>query len=120
MKYQHKLVNNVVVISIMEEEILSIPSDDVIATVNDEIEKGNTSFIIDLKKVKYVNSTGINFLIAVLTVIRNSEGELVLSSISEKIKNLLIITKLNSIFNVRNTVDESIAFFAENSIVDFN
>ena len=119
MKYHHKLIDEVVVISIDEEELFSVDSDKILTMVKAAIEKGNASFIIDMNKVKYLNSTGINLLIAVLTLIRNNDGELVLASISEKIKSLLIITKLNSIFNVRSSVDESIEFFNAYNKVEF-
>lgn len=120
MKYQHKLVDKVVVISIDEDELYSTDSVEIVETVKSEIQKGNIAFVIDLRKVKYINSTGINVLISVLTVIRNQEGELVLASLSEKIKSLLIITKLNSIFNVRNSVDESIEFLKISTKVNLN
>jgi anti-sigma B factor antagonist len=110
MRYQHRLIKKVVVISIDEEELFSKYSNEVIETVKSQLEKGNCFFVVDLKKVKYLNSTGINTLIAVLTVVRNHEGELALAAISKKIESLLVITKLNSIFNVKGSVEEAIEF----------
>ena len=113
MRYQHKLIDGIVVITINENEFFSMDSNEIVETIKSKIDEGNRAFILDLNKVRYLNSTNINLLIAVLTVVRNNEGELVLASISEKVKNLLIITKLNSIFHVKDSVDESIEFLKE-------
>lgn len=113
MKFQLKKVEEVAVISILDKELFSTDSAEVIEVVKLEMQKGNLEFIINLDQVKSINSTGINFLIAVLTVIRNKEGELLIASVSEKINNLLIITKLNSIFNIKETVAQAIEFYNE-------
>jgi len=118
MNYHFKLVRGVIIISIKDVEFFSTDSEEVIDTIKSEIEKGNSAFIIDLQKVSYLNSSGINLLIAMLTAIRNRGGELVLTSISAKIKNVLIITKLNSIFNVKNSVPEGVDFLNLHTKID--
>jgi len=114
------LIDGIVVITINENEFFSMESNEIVETIKAKIDKGNRAFILDLHEVRYLNSTNINLLIAVLTVVRNNEGELVLTSISEKVKNLLIITKLNSIFHVKDSVDESIEFLKAYRKVETN
>lgn len=118
MNYHYKLLEGVVILSIDDNEFFSTSSEEVMETLKSEIEKENTAFIIDLQKVNYLNSSGINILIAILTAIRNKEGELVLVSISEKIKSVLIITKLNSIFNVKSSMTEAIEFLNVHTKID--
>lgn len=120
MKYKLIHIEKVAVISLSDNSIISNETEDVLAEIKKQIDLGVIDFIIDLKKVKYLDSSGINFLIAALTVIRNAGGELVLASLSDKIDNLLIITKLNSIFNVYKEVDESIYFLNNISGVESN
>ncbi|MCH7414823.1 STAS domain-containing protein [Belliella sp. R4-6] len=72
-------------------------------SVNDKIKK----FVIDLKEVRYISSSGIGVLITMLTKMRNSGGEVYLTSPSEHVKKLLIITKLNNIFTVFDTLEEA-------------
>jgi anti-sigma B factor antagonist len=55
---------------------------------------------VDISKIRFINSSGISILIAILTRFRNKGGEVVLVKPSEQLKKLLIITKLNSIFTV--------------------
>jgi anti-anti-sigma factor len=49
---------------------------------------------------KYMNSTGLNTLITILTRARKAGGEAIVCSVPDNIKSLLAITKLNSIFTV--------------------
>ncbi len=56
--------------------------------------------IIDISGLQYINSSGIGVLITLLTKFRNRGGEVYLMNPSESVKKLLIITKLNSIFNI--------------------
>ena len=63
------------------------------------LEKKNY-FIIDLGEVSYINSNGLGVLVQLLTKIRNNGGELYISNVSKKIDELLVTTKLKSIFTI--------------------
>lgn len=69
--------------------------------------EGIKKIIIDLSEMKYMNSTGLSILINIFTQTRNRGGEVVITNIPEKINKLLVITKLNSIFNIENTVEDA-------------
>ena len=77
----------------------------------DEIDfffnEGLKKIIINLSEMEYMNSTGLSVLINIFTQTRNKGGEVVITNIPEKINQLLIITKLNSIFNIEETVEEA-------------
>lgn len=113
MKFKSKLVGKIVVITISGDITSLSDSRELIDTVQDKIGDSVRSVIFDMTAVNYINSAGINVLITALTSVRNKEGELVLASISEKVKSLLIITKLNSIFNVKESVEESLQFLMQ-------
>ncbi len=74
--------------------------------VSDAIQEGAKTFVIDLSKVRYISSSGIGLLITMLTKMRNVGGEVFLTSPSEHVKKLLIITKLNNIFTVYESVED--------------
>jgi anti-sigma B factor antagonist len=71
--------------------------------VNDKVKH----FVINLKEVRYISSSGIGVLITMLTKMRNSGGEVYLTSPSEHVKKLLIITKLNNIFTVFDSFEDA-------------
>jgi anti-sigma B factor antagonist len=69
--------------------------------------EGLKKIIIDLSDIEYMNSSGLSVLINIFTQARNKGGEVIITNIPEKINQLLIITKLNSIFNIEETVEEA-------------
>ncbi len=74
--------------------------------VSDAVEAGVKTYVVDLNKVRYISSSGIGLLITMLTKMRNVGGEMYLTAPSEHVKKLLIITKLNNIFTVFDSVDD--------------
>jgi anti-sigma B factor antagonist len=72
----------------------------VLEEVSKAISKGIAACIIDISGLRYINSSGIGVLITVLTKFRNKGGEVYLMKPSESVKKLLVITKLNAIFQV--------------------
>lgn len=72
------------------------------------LEKGINQCTIDISKVRFINSSGIGVLITLLTKFRNKGGDLVLVNPSEQVNKLLIITKLNAIFNIVQSKEEGV------------
>jgi anti-sigma B factor antagonist len=75
------------------------------------IEKGIKKIVIDLAQVDWMNSTGLGILISGLTTIRNNGGELKLANVTEKIRSLLAITKLVTVFEAYDSIDDAIKSF---------
>jgi len=75
------------------------------------INQGKKKVIIDLAKVDWMNSTGLGILISGLTTMRNNGGELKLANVTEKIQSLLTITKLITIFETFDSVDQAVGSF---------
>lgn len=77
-----------------------------VEVVSDALEEGAKKFVVDLSEVRYISSSGIGLLITMLTKMRNKGGEVYLTAPSEHVKKLLIITKLNNIFKVYESIDD--------------
>jgi anti-sigma B factor antagonist len=69
--------------------------------LENEMTEGGENLMIDLAEMEYMNSTGLNVLINILTQTRNKGGDVVIVNVPEKINKLLVITKLNSVFNIK-------------------
>ncbi|MEN8929307.1 MAG: STAS domain-containing protein [Flavobacteriales bacterium] len=82
-------------------------SEKIAAELDANIEKGRNHIVFNLKEIEYMNSTGLNFVISSFTKTRNTGGELVISSVSKKVEDLLVITKLNTVFSTFATVEEA-------------
>lgn len=75
------------------------------------IEQGKKEVIVDLGKVKFMNSSGLGILIGGLTTMKNAGGELVICQADKKIESLLMVTQLIKVFNHFRTLDEAVAHF---------
>lgn len=75
------------------------------------IEKGMKKVVVDMSKVEWMNSTGLGILISGLTTIRNNQGDLKLANVTGKIQSLLTITKLITVFEAFDSVEDAIESF---------
>ncbi len=75
------------------------------------IEQDKKKVVIDLAQVDWMNSTGLGILISGYTTLRNHDGVLKLANVTDKIQSLLTITKLVSVFEAHNSVDDAIKSF---------
>ena len=80
-------------------------------TLHRLVEKDVKNFVLDLKDVDWINSSGLVILISSLTTVRNNGCKLCLAQAGDKIKNILTITKLSSVFNSFDILDDAVASF---------
>lgn len=83
-------------------------ADKLIEEVNELIVNNQIRFVVDLGALKYLNSSGLTILIQILTKARKAGGEAVIANVGKRIKELLVITKLNTVFTVTDTVENGI------------
>ena len=76
-------------------------------TLHELKDGGKKHVIVDLSKVKFMNSSGLGMLISGLTTMRNAGGDLRLANAADRIQSLLIITKLITVFKHYDSVDEA-------------
>ncbi|OGC90401.1 MAG: anti-anti-sigma factor [candidate division Zixibacteria bacterium RBG_16_48_11] len=79
--------------------------------LHEYINQGKRKVVIDLAKVDWMNSTGLGILISALTTLKNHQGELKLANVTGKIQSLLTITKLVTVFESYDSVDQAAASF---------
>jgi len=72
------------------------------------IDQGKKNIVVDLAKVKFMNSSGLGMLISGFTTVKNGGGIFKIANATEKINSLLVITKLITVFDHYDSVDEAI------------
>ncbi len=75
------------------------------------MKEGCKNLIVDLSKIKRINSMGLGSLISLYTNVRNEEGEMKIGGLNEFVKNVLNITKLMEIFEAYPTKEEAVRSF---------
>ncbi len=76
-------------------------------SVKDLLTKGEKKILLNLGDVNYIDSSGIGELVSAYTTVKNQGGELKLLNLTKKVHDLLQITKLYTVFDVRD--DETTA-----------
>lgn len=68
-------------------------------SVRNLADQGKTKLLLNLAGVKYIDSSGIGELIANYTTVSRQGGQLKLLNLTDRIQNLLVITKLLTVFD---------------------
>jgi len=108
MKFSSEVKNETLVIRLDGDLIGENDGAGVLALATDAIQKKVMKCVIDISNLRYINSSGIGVLITILTKFRNKGGEVYLLKPSESVQKLLVITKLNAIFQIAKTEEEAL------------
>ena len=77
------------------------------------IKAGSQNFIIDLSKIDYMNSSGLNVLISLLNMNRDHYGKLIIFGVPNTVESILKTSKLFNLFTICATKEEAINKLAE-------
>lgn len=75
------------------------------------IEEDEINFLLDLRAVTYISSTGVGSLIKCYRAVLKKKGQVKLLSPSQSVKNILAISKLDGVFDIFSEEKEAIASF---------
>jgi anti-sigma B factor antagonist len=81
-------------------------------TIKDLLGKGQKKILLNLGDVSYIDSSGIGELVSAFTSVRNQGGELKLLNLTKKVHDLLQITKLYTVFDVKDDEAAAIAAYS--------
>jgi anti-sigma B factor antagonist len=81
-------------------------------TLRDMVTKGQKKILLNLSEVSYIDSSGIGELVSGFTTVTNQGGELKLLGLTKRVKDLLQITKLYTVFDVHDDEASAVRSFA--------
>ena len=81
--------------------------------IRELIGKGERRLLLNLGDVTYIDSSGIGELVSAYTAVRKEGGELKLLNLTKKVHDLLQITKLYTVFDVKDDEAAAIAAFSK-------
>jgi anti-sigma B factor antagonist len=82
-------------------------------TVRELLGKGNKKILLNLGDVNYIDSSGIGELVSAFTTVRNQGGDLKLLNLTKKVHDLLQITKLYTVFDVKDDETSAVKAFSK-------
>ena len=107
MKASTRQENGVTIVDLSGQIKLGEGSSVLRDTVKDLLGKGRKNILLNLGDINYIDSSGIGELVSAYTSVRNQGGELKLLKLTKKVHDLLQITKLYTVFDVKD--DEATA-----------
>ena len=70
-------------------------------TIRQLLTEGKKKIILNLAQVDYIDSSGVGELVSSFTAVRNAGGELKLLSLTKKVHDVVQVTKLYTVFDIK-------------------
>lgn len=104
---------NTAIIALSGNLVDKSQANELIEKASELASSGCGKWAMDLEGLIYMNSSGLNTLIQLLTKARVAGGEAVLYNLNKKINELILITKLHTLFKVVATKEEAMEILGE-------
>lgn len=105
-------VNDVLIISLPKDTKLNVTiSQKFKQDVTKLIDQPGLKVIISLANIEYIDSSGFGSLLSVLRACKNNDAQLKLCNISPEVMELVKLLQLHSVFDIRNSIDDSLKSF---------
>jgi anti-sigma B factor antagonist len=111
MKASTRQVNGVTVVDMSGRITLGEGSVILRDTIRDLLGKAQKKILLNLGDITYIDSSGIGELVSAFTSVRNQGGELKLLKLTKKVHDLLQITKLYTVFDIKDDEASAVASF---------
>jgi anti-sigma B factor antagonist len=111
MKASTRQINGITIVDLSGHITLDQGSVVLRDTVRELLGKGQKKILLHLGEVTSIDSSGIGELVNAYTTVRDQGGELKLLSLSEKVHDLLQITKLHIVFDINDEEAAAVASF---------
>jgi anti-sigma B factor antagonist len=111
MKITNREVDHVTILDIDGRIVLGAETETLRNAVRELVGKDKKKIILNLAGVDYIDSSGVGELVASFTAVRNSGGELKLLNLTQKVQDVLNVTKLYTVFDVKDDEFKAVKSF---------
>ncbi|CAM2064792.1 Anti-sigma factor antagonist [Sulfidibacter corallicola] len=111
MKIYHRSVDDITILDLEGQITIGEGDVQLREAIHKLVEIGQKRILLNMARVTYMDSSGVGELMACLQHIQEHEGQFKLLNISKKIKNLLFIAQILSIFEYFNDEELAVASF---------
>ena len=112
MQLEQRIVGQVAIVTVTGDITLNKGGDVLLKDkVQSLIQQGSKNILLDLSGVSYVDSTGLGELVQAYATTKNRGGALKLLNVTKRLEDLLIVTKLLTVFDTFDAEPDAIASF---------
>jgi anti-sigma B factor antagonist len=109
-------IGSVTIVDIRGRIVLGEESAALRELVCDLLSKGHKNIVFNLGDVNYIDSSGLGNLVGAFTSVRKQEGELKLLNLTNKVHDLMQITRLYTVFDIMDDEAVAVKSFAQSSV----
>ncbi len=103
--------NDIVIIYVKEERLDAHNSGELKSAVQKLYEEGQKNVLIDLKDVRFIDSSGLGALVSGFKNAISHQGNLKLSSLQAQVKSMFELTRLHRVFEIFTSTAEALETF---------
>lgn len=96
------------IIYVREERLDAHNSEELKAEMNRLFEAGSKELIVDLKEVRFIDSSGLGVLVSGFKNASTRQGSLKLSGLQTQVRSMFELTRLHRVFDIFQTIDEAL------------
>jgi anti-sigma B factor antagonist len=112
MQIEQRVVGEVAVIQVLGDITLGKGGDVILKDkIQSLLQQGFRKLLLDLGNVSYVDSAGLGQLVQVYATTSHLGGSLKLLNLTKRLKDLLVLTKLLTVFETYDTEESALASF---------
>ncbi len=112
MKVSTRQVDGVTILDLSGRIVLGEGAVQLRDAVKELTAKGQKQILLNLSDVNYIDSSGLGELVSAYTSVRNAGGELKLLGLTKKVHDLLQITKLYTVFDIKDDEASAVSAFS--------
>lgn len=98
----------VMVVVVREERLDAHNSDELKIEMNRLFEIGTKDLLVDLKEVRFIDSSGLGVLVSGYKNASTHQGSIKLCSLQTQVKSMFELTRLHRVFDIYQTMDEAL------------
>ena len=102
MKIQDSVKNDILILTILEDRMDARIAVEFRDTINGYIEDQNYKIVLNLSQVQFIDSSGLGAIVSSLKTL-GRQGDMVLCHLSEAVKNMFKLTRMDKVFNIYST-----------------
>jgi anti-sigma B factor antagonist len=112
MQIEERIVDDVTILDLKGKMTLGEGDELLKDKINSLVSQGHKKIVLNLEAVPYIDSAGLGEIVRTYTSISRQGGKLKLLNVSKRIQDLLVITKLITIFDSYEDEKEAVASFS--------
>lgn len=111
MKITKRTNQNVTILDLKGKILIGEGIDELREKINDALTSGTKNLILNFDEVPYLDSTGLGEIVRSYTSAKKAGGVVKIVNLTEKVEDLLSVTKLITVFEIFDNEDEAVKSF---------